>query len=48
MVAVQDEVGHGVVQREVEIGLVKVLLEVSLEPQELDLIFCGLGNKAPA
>lgn len=34
-------------QGEVEVGLVKVLLEVSLEPQELDLILCGLWSKAP-
>lgn len=31
-------------QREVEVGVVEVLLEVPLEPQELDLILCGLGN----
>lgn len=47
VVAVLDQGGDGVVQREVEVGLVKVLLEVSLEPQELDLILCGLRSKAP-
>lgn len=47
VVAVLDQSGDGVVQGEVEVGLVKVLLEVSLEPQELDLILCGLWSKAP-
>lgn len=48
VVAVQDEGGDGVVQRKVKVGLVQVLLEVPLEPQELDLLLCGLGSRTPA
>lgn len=47
MVAVQDEGGDSVVQRKVKVWLVQVLLEVPLEPQELDLFLCGLGITIP-